>query len=405
MCWGNNGSKQVGDGTSIQRLTPTAVTGLTGVSQISAGEYFSCAVLQDTTIKCWGGNGEGTLGDGTNTDRPTPAYVRSPPTVLSTPASVTATATSSTAKSIDVSWGAVSNSTSYTVQMYNSSGATLLGTRENVTATSTTLTSATYASIADNTTYKVTVTAVGDGGDYTNSPASAQVSATTNAVAATPSITSQPVALNRTSGQSATFSVTATRSDAGTLSYQWLKDGANISSATSSSYTINPAVTADAGAFSVRVTNTLSGKVAVSTTSSAVALTVAGELSIATPTTGLSGTANSAFSLVVAGSGGRTALTYALTGTLVSGLNFATSTGTISGTPAVAGSSTVCSSSAATPIMAGFMFMIMAALMPEEWWLLKVTFFVFGFLMAGLICADEFAADCYAQKHFKKVKK
>jgi alpha-tubulin suppressor-like RCC1 family protein len=341
MCWGYNGSKQVGDGTSVQRLTPTAVTGLTGVSQISAGEYFSCAVLQDTTIKCWGGNGEGTLGDGSNVDRATPAYVRTTPTVLSTPASVAATATASTAKSIDVSWGAVSNSTSYTVQMYDSSGATLLGTRENVTTTSTSLTSATYASIADNTTYKVTVTAVGDGGDYANSSASAQVSVTTNSVAATPSITSQPVALNRTSGQSGTFSVTATRSDAGTLSYQWLKDGANISGATSSSYTINPVSTADAGSFAVRVTNSLSGKAPVSTTSSAASLTVAGALSIATPATGLTGTANSAFSLAVPGAGGRTTFTYALIGTLISGLSLATSTGTISGTPTVAGSSTV----------------------------------------------------------------
>jgi hypothetical protein len=52
----------------------------------------------------------------------------------------------------------------------------------------------------------------------------------------------------------------------------------------------------------------------------------------------LSGTANVAYSLNVAGSGGIAPLTYALTGTLVAGLNFNTSTGVISGTPTVSGS-------------------------------------------------------------------
>jgi hypothetical protein len=70
-------------------------------------------------------------------------------------------------------------------------------------------------------------------------------------------------------------------------------------------------------------------------------LTVADVLSIGTPAVGLSGTANSAFSLAVPGNGGRASLTYSLTGSLVSGLNISASTGTISGTPTAAGSSTV----------------------------------------------------------------
>jgi hypothetical protein len=70
-------------------------------------------------------------------------------------------------------------------------------------------------------------------------------------------------------------------------------------------------------------------------------VTVATALTIATPTTGLFGTADSAFSLAVPGAGGRASLSYVLTGELVDGLSFATSTGTISGTPTVAGTSTV----------------------------------------------------------------
>ena len=342
-CWGWNPYRQLGNGTVVNSTVPTAVTGVTGVAQLSSGEGQTCAVLQVGTIKCWGGNSQGELGNGNNIERTVPVFVLSSFSLLATPASVTATATASTLKSINVSWGAVANANSYTVKLYDSAGTTVLGTQTGLSATSTTITSAAYASIADNTTYKVTVTAVAreDDVDYQNSSEGAKVSVTTNSPSATPVISSQPVAATRTAGQSVTFSVTASATDGGTLSYQWLKDGANISSATSSSYTINPLATTDAGSLSVRVTNSASGRAAASTTSSAVALTVASALSIATPTTGLSGTANSAFSLVVAGSGGSGTLSYALTGTLVSGLSFATSTGTISGTPTVAGSSTV----------------------------------------------------------------
>ncbi|NDG66511.1 MAG: hypothetical protein EBY23_06280 [Actinobacteria bacterium] len=104
---------------------------------------------------------------------------------------------------------------------------------------------------------------------------------------------------------------------------------------------MNPVAADDAANYSVTITNAVAGGISKSVTSTAVALTIANALSIATPTTGLTGTAHSAFSLAVAGSGGRTSLAYALTGTLVSGLSLSTSTGTISGTPTATGSSTV----------------------------------------------------------------
>jgi hypothetical protein len=49
-----------------------------------------------------------------------------------------------------------------------------------VTGSSTTITSSTYGSIADNTAYKITVTAIGDGTNYLSSSESTQDSVTTN---------------------------------------------------------------------------------------------------------------------------------------------------------------------------------------------------------------------------------
>jgi alpha-tubulin suppressor-like RCC1 family protein len=76
VCWGYNGSGQLGDGTTTQRLTPTAVNGASsGVAAIAAGHYHSCALATGGGILCWGSNGEGELGDGTTTNRSTPTAV------------------------------------------------------------------------------------------------------------------------------------------------------------------------------------------------------------------------------------------------------------------------------------------------------------------------------------------
>ena len=46
-CWGCNEYGQVGDGTTINRTTPTAVPGLVGVNDLVAGENHVCALLTD----------------------------------------------------------------------------------------------------------------------------------------------------------------------------------------------------------------------------------------------------------------------------------------------------------------------------------------------------------------------
>ena len=333
MCWGWGTRGQTGDGVATTKKVPTLVSGLTTVTQISAGQFHRCAVLADSSIKCWGDNPSGQLGDGTFTRALTPVSVSAPPSLV-TPTSVVGSATSSTLKSIGVSWTAVANASSYTVKLYDASGTTVLGTQTGVTTTSTTITSSTYASIADGTSYKVNVTAIGDGSQFLDSSASAQVSVTTNMPAASPVISSQPASVNRTSGQTASFSVTATSSDGGTLSYVWKKDGASISGGVSSTLTLSSITSASAAAYTVVVTNTLSSGLSSSTTSSAATLTISGALTIATPTTGLFTTANRAFSLAVPGAGGRAPLTYTWSRAgSWNYLNIDASTGTISGTP------------------------------------------------------------------------
>ena len=72
-CWGANTHGQLGDGTYAPRNIPVEVAGLpSGARSISAGGYHVCAVLSDRSIWCWGYNGAGQLGDGTQQSRPVP---------------------------------------------------------------------------------------------------------------------------------------------------------------------------------------------------------------------------------------------------------------------------------------------------------------------------------------------
>ncbi len=81
-----------------------------------------------------------------------------------------------------------------------------------------------------------------------------------------PSITSQPSDVAVCEGDNATFSVTASGDD---LTYQWQKDGFDISGATTSSYTVSNVISSDAGSYTCVVTNSC-GNV----TSNAATLTV-----------------------------------------------------------------------------------------------------------------------------------
>src|SRR5690554_675797 len=75
-CWGSNEYGQLGDGSSMDRVTPVQVTGLdSGMQAVSVGRDHSCALSQGGAVWCWGRNSFGQLGDGTTVQRFSPVPV------------------------------------------------------------------------------------------------------------------------------------------------------------------------------------------------------------------------------------------------------------------------------------------------------------------------------------------
>jgi hypothetical protein len=116
------------------------------------------------------------------------------------------------------------------------------------------------------------------------------------------SITTQPVALTKCVGDQASFTVAATGT--GTLTYQWQKSGANISGATSATYSIASVASGDAANYTCIVTGGCG-----SVTSNAAALTINTATSITTQPSPQSACIGAAASFTVAATGAG-ALTY-----------------------------------------------------------------------------------------------
>jgi alpha-tubulin suppressor-like RCC1 family protein len=74
-CWGSNNYGQVGDGTTTQRLVPTAISGGYTWSSISVGWTDVCGVTTSGAAYCWGYNNYGQDGTGNTTQNNSPTLV------------------------------------------------------------------------------------------------------------------------------------------------------------------------------------------------------------------------------------------------------------------------------------------------------------------------------------------
>ncbi|MBM4012733.1 MAG: hypothetical protein FJ286_15405, partial [Planctomycetes bacterium] len=153
---------------------------------------------------------------------------------------------------------------------------------------------------ATSSVFSIGSAVAADAGIYTvvvsNAGGSVTSSASVLIVAGLPVITQQPASLVANAGGSATFSVTAGGTQP--FTYQWRKAGGVISGATSASLTISPVQAADAGDYSVTVSNSLG-----SVTSSNATLTVGSPVVITTPPSNVSVNAGQSATLSVVATG------------------------------------------------------------------------------------------------------
>jgi hypothetical protein len=64
-CWGVNADGQYGDGSTTNRVAASTFGGgITGVSEIYAGGSTTCVTLPSGAMKCSGDNSKGQLGNG-----------------------------------------------------------------------------------------------------------------------------------------------------------------------------------------------------------------------------------------------------------------------------------------------------------------------------------------------------
>ncbi|MFI5336099.1 MAG: MBG domain-containing protein [Opitutales bacterium] len=307
---GFNSSGQLGNGTTTTALTPVQID--TGVKAVAAGYFFSAYLKTDGTLWVMGANGAGQLGDGTTTSHSTPFLL------ASNVASVSASESYTLFTKLDGSLWA----TGYNANGQFGNGSTASVSTPVQIATGTVLAPATPAGLAASTvatldrvhllwtpsadarTYEVWRNTVNDsstaarlatvrwaiyedltaanGQGYfywiravnpagTSAFSTPVLGSSSNAVA--PTITTPPASQAVNVGDTVNFSVAA--SGTAPFTYQWRKDGGNLTDAgslsgsTTATLTITGAQTTDAGNYDVVVTNA-----AGNSTSAAATLTV-----------------------------------------------------------------------------------------------------------------------------------
>jgi alpha-tubulin suppressor-like RCC1 family protein len=181
-CWGYNASGNLGDGSTDPSSVPVAVdtTGVLAGKTLTELSGGACAVDSAGAVYCWGENGSGELGDGST------AAMSEVPVLAGPQAPTRVTATPGDTKAI-VSWTPPVSLDGGTLTGYTATAAP--GT---AACTTTGATSCTLTGLTDGTTYRITVeadTTAGDSG--ASSPVT--VTPTTPTVGQ-PAFTSPPAA-------------------------------------------------------------------------------------------------------------------------------------------------------------------------------------------------------------------
>jgi hypothetical protein len=190
---------------------------------------------------------------------------------------------------------------------------------------------------ATSSSYSIASTTAGDAGSYdvvvTGACGTATSNAATLTVNAATAITTQPVSQTKNAGEAVTFSVAATGAN---LTYQWRKNGTNITGATSSSYTKSSLVPGDAGSYDAVVTGSCG-----TATSNAATLTVNCPTITVSPPAVNTGTVGVAFNQSFTQTGGAAPVTFSLnSGALPAGLTI-NAGGSVAGMPSQAGVFTI----------------------------------------------------------------
>jgi alpha-tubulin suppressor-like RCC1 family protein len=114
--WGViNSSGQLGTGDTTASCSPQTVPGLSGITQVGAGDDHSVALTSSGAVKAWGHNAYGQIGDGTTTNRLSPVTVPGLANVVGISAAgryTTAVTSAAAPANNRFAWGAASTGTS-----------------------------------------------------------------------------------------------------------------------------------------------------------------------------------------------------------------------------------------------------------------------------------------------------
>jgi len=311
---------------SVSGLTLTLNLGATiRVGQLITVSYSDPTASNDANaVQDSTGNDVASLSNVSVTNNSTVLNRLDTPTTLAVSSTETSTAT--------FTFTNTTNASSHTLRLYDSATATLISTTTSFSSGSS------RTGLTPATQYYATLQAVGDGVTYESSTASASLYFTT--AIRKPVISSQPSDTATTATRSASFAVTATSPDAGTLSYQWqrsvdagasysnLSNGAGISGVTTTTLTLSSLTTAEnSSRYRVIVTTTKVG-VTDSETTTAATLTVNGAIA-------LSGGSNiskeyftAASSTAISASGGTGAISFSISGS-TGGVTINTNSGVV----------------------------------------------------------------------------